>query len=438
VDAGKPFQMRRPSEGLGESERDVLTEQTMEAILDRDNLRQAYRAVRRNKGSAGIDGKDIEATGQHLRRHWPVIEAKLKAGTYQPGAIRGVNIPKVSGGERLLGIPSVQDRIIQQAVSQHLSARVDGSFSDHSYGFRPGRSAHDAVSAAQGYLKEGKSWVVDLDISAFFDHVNHDLLMHRVGLYERDKRVLHLIGNYLRAAIEVDGKREKRCQGTPQGGPLSPLLANIYLDPLDKELESRKLSFCRYADDINIYVSSERSAKRVLESITHWIEKHLRLKVNRVKSGTGRPWERQFLGFTLREDGEISLAERSIERFKAAVRERWDARLSLTRIERVRQWQAYLSGWCNYFGLATERRAVTRLEGWIRRHMRKYFWLRWHNRKGRLNALKRLGVGARHWRVACSRRGAWRIAACPVIHCALGNRTLHRNGLWVPSDVWAA
>lgn len=438
MDTGQPFQAWRPSEGLGESERDVLTEQTMEAILDRDNLRQACRAVRRNKGSAGVDGKDIEATGRHLRRHWSGIEAKLKAGTYQPGAIRGVKIPKASGGKRLLGIPSVQDRIIQQAVSQHLSARVDGSFSDHSYGFRPGRSAHDAVRAAQGYLKEGKSWVIDLDISAFFDHVNHDLLMHRVGLYERDKRVLHLIGNYLRAAIEVDGKREKRRQGTPQGGPLSPLLANIYLDPLDKELESRKLSFCRYADDINIYVSSERSAKRVLESIAHWIEKHLRLKVNRVKSGTGRPWERQFLGFTLREDGEISLAERSIERFKASVRERWDARLSLTRVERVGQWQAYLRGWCNYFCLATERWSVNDLEGWIRRHMRKYFWLRWHNRKGRLNALKRLGIGARHWRVASSRRGAWRIAACPVMHRALGNRTLHRHGLWVPSDLWAA
>lgn len=409
----------------------------MEAILDRENLRQAYRAVRRNKGGAGVDGKSIQETSHHLRRHWEEIEAKLKAGTYQPGALRGVKIPKASGEVRLLGIPTVQDRIIQQAVSRQLSARIDEGFSAHSYGYRPGRSAHDAVSAAQGYVKAGKRWVIDIDISAFFDHVNHDLLMYRVGQTERDKRVLGLIGKYLRAEIEVDGKREKRRQGTPQGGPLSPVLANIYLDPLDKELEDRGLSFCRYADDINIYVRSERSAERVFESITRWIEKHLKLQINRGKSGTGRPWERQFLGFTLGEDGEISLAERSIDRFKVSVRQRWDARQSLTGKELVGQWQGYLRGWCNYFRLATERRKIKDLEGWIRRHMRKCLWLRWHDRKGRLNALKRLGIRPRHWGVSSSRRGAWRMATSPVMHSALANRTLRQRGLWVPSDLWA-
>jgi len=410
----------------------------MEAVLDRDNLRKAYRAVRRNKGGAGVDGKSISETSRHLRQHWPGIAAKLNAGDYVPSAVRGIRIPKPTGGERLLGIPTVQDRIIQQAVGQQLSVRFEQTFSAHSYGFRPGRSAHDAVRAVQGYLRAGKTWVVDMDISAFFDHVNHDILMHRVGQQERDPRVLRLIGRYLRAGMELDGTREARSKGTPQGGPLSPLLANIYLDPLDKELERRGLSFCRYADDINIYVGSERSALRVLASISDWIEKHLRLTVNRDKSGTGRPWERQFLGFTLQRDGQIALAPRSIKRFQEAVRRHWDARQSLTSQQLVRQWQRYLRGWSQYFRLATARQGITHLEGWVRRHMRKCFWLRWHNRKGRINALKRLGAKSHHWRVASSRRGAWRIAASPVMHMVLKNRVLAQYGLWVPSNLWAA
>ena len=410
----------------------------MEAVLDRDNLRQAYRAVRRNRGAAGVDGKSIRETAAHLRRHGPAIVAKLKAGEYVPSAVRGVRIPKPTGGERLLGIPTVQDRVIQQALGQVPGARLDETFSAHSYGFRPGRSAHDAVRAAQGYYRAGKSWVVDLDISAFFDEVNHDLLMYRVGLQERDPRVLRLIGRYLRAGMELEGRYEARVKGTPQGGPLSPLLANLYLDPLDKELERRGLSFCRYADDICIYVGSERSARRVLKSVSRWMEKHLRLKVNRDKSGTGRPWERQFLGFTLQRDGRIAPARRSIEHFQAAVRRLWDARQSLTSAELVGQWQRYLRGWCNYFRLATVRESVIALEGWIRRHMRKCFWLRWHNRKGRLNALQRLGAKWYHWRVASSRRGAWRIAASPALPTVLCKRTLARYGLWTPSTLWAA
>ena len=415
-----------------------MTESTMALVLDRANLEEAYRAVRRNGGAAGVDGLSIAQTEAHLRCHWPVIAAKLAEGSYRPGAVRGVWIPKAGGGERLLGIPTVQDRIIQQAVAQALSRKFDAGFSEHSYGFRPGRSAHDAVKAAREYLRAGKSWVVDLDISAFFDHVNHDILMHRIGRVERDPQILRLIGRYLRAPLEVDGRREKRTVGTPQGGPLSPLLANIYLDALDKELERRGLSFCRYADDVMIYVGSERSAQRVLESVSRWIEKHLRLKVNASKSGTGRPWDRPYLGFLLLSDGCITLAKHSVERFKAEVRRKWDARQGLTSRELVKRWQDYLRGWCQYFALAEARRCIMRLEGWIRRHMRKCFWLRWHNRKGRRNALRRLGAKWYHLKVASSRRGAWRIARSPALQTVLSGAVLGRYGLWMPSQLWAA
>lgn len=410
----------------------------MEAVLDRDNLRRAYRAVRRNKGAAGIDNRTIAETGEHLRKHWPQIKEKLLGGDYIPSPVRGVDIPKASGGTRRLGIPTVQDRLIQQGLAQILSARIDGSFSEHSYGFRPGRGARQAVAAAQRYVQAGKGWVVDLDISAFFDQVDHDILMYRVGQFERDKRILRLIGRYLRASIVTGRQEEKRRRGTPQGGPLSPLLANIYLDPLDKELERRGLSFCRYADDVTIYAGSQRSAERILESISAWIEKHLKLTVNRDKSGTGRPWERQFLGFTIAEDGRVAVAERSIERFKQAVRKLWDARQSLTSPELVKQWQSYLRGWCSYFGFAQARHRVTALEGWIRRHMRKCFWQRWHNGAGRLAAMKRLGAKPYHLKVAGSSRGAWRIAHGPALQTVLSNAVLHRYGLWVPSALWAA
>ena len=414
-----------------------MKEQTMEAIIDRDNVNQAKKAIRSNQGGAGIDGRTIEQTEAHLHQHWWQIEAKLLAGTYVPSPIRGVEIPKANGGKRRLGIPTVQDRIIQQAITQVMSARVDASFSAHSYGYRPGRSAHDAVKAAQRYVREGKCWVVDVDISAFFDEVNHDILMHRVGQVSRDKRLLRLVGRYLRAGIVTNGVEEKRRKGMPQGGPLSPLLANVYLDPLDKELERRGLSFCRYADDVTIYVSSERSAERVLASISRWIEKHLKLRVNADKSGTGRPWERQFLGFTVLEDATVAPAQRSIERLKAQVRQLWDARQSLSSKALVEQWRNYLRGWCQYFGLADTRASVTKMEGWIRRHMRKCFWLRWHNRKGRQNALKRLGASAKQMKLASSRRGAWRVARCTTLQMCLNNRILYRYGLWVPSDFWA-
>jgi RNA-directed DNA polymerase len=297
-----------------------MYENLMEEVVTDENRGRALEAVKRNRGAAGIDGMKTTELEKHFQAHWEKIRAKLLAGTYVPSPVRRVEIPKPSGGTRILGIPTVQDRLIQQMMLQALTAIFDPMFSEHSYGFRPGRSAQDAVRAAQQYAQGGKDWVVDFDIAKFFDQVNHDILMGRIAQVIRDKRVLHLIGKFLRRGATVDGLVEASAEGTPQGGPLSPMLANIYLDALDKELERRGHTFCRYADDCNIYVGSQAAAERTLTSIQGWIEKHLRLKVNAAKSGTGRVWERKFLGFRLDRDRRIGVAPESTERFKAKVR----------------------------------------------------------------------------------------------------------------------
>lgn len=413
----------------------MTTECTMAAIFNWLNLQEATDAVKRNKGAAGIDGKSIAETEQHMAEHGAQIEAKLMAGTYVPSPVKRVKIPKPDGGERLLGIPTVQDRIIQQAINQILTQAFDRDFSLYSYGFRPHRSAHDAIKQAQQFVQQGKNWVIDIDIEGFFDEVNHDILLHQISQKVTDQGVLGLIRKYLKTGIMIDGKVERRSKGIPQGSPLSPLLANIYLNKLDKELEIRELSFCRYADDITIYVSSERSANRILESLTRWIGKHLKLRVNVNKSGTGRPWEGQFLGFRIGKDGQVGIAPKSIERYKVSVRRLWDAKQSLTSKQLVEQWQKYNIGWWNYFKLATKRSNIAHWSGWTRRHIRKCFWLRWHNKKGRLNALRRLGVSAYLQKTASSSRGAWRIAASPALHKALSNATLRRYGLYVPPEL---
>ena len=282
-----------------------MHEDLMERVVTQENATAAWLAVKRNGGAPGIEGMTTTQLRDHVRQHWETIRAKLLAGTYVPSPVRRVEIPKPNGGVRLLGIPTVLDRWIQQMLLQLLQAAFDPPFHAHSFGFRPGKSAHDAVRAAQSYVQAGKDWVVDMDITKFFDRVNHDLLMNRIGQTIRDKRVLRLIGGYLRAGVMVEGLVQASEEGTPQGGPLSPLLANIYLDALDRELEQRGLAFSRYADDCNIYVSSERSAQRVLASLRAWIQKHLRLEVNATKSGTGRPWERKFLGFRINPEGKI-------------------------------------------------------------------------------------------------------------------------------------
>jgi group II intron reverse transcriptase/maturase len=337
----------------------------------------------------------------------------------------------------MLGIPTVVDRWIQQMLLLILQPILEPRFHASSYGFRPGRSAHDAVRAAQELVKGGKDWVVDMDITKFFDRVNHDILMHRVGQLIRDKRVLRLIGKYLRSGIMIEGVLQGAEEGTPQGGPLSPLLANIYLDALDQQLQERGLAFVRYADDCNIYVSSQAAAQRVLPSMTRWISKHLRLEVNAKKSGVGRPWERKFLGFRINPKGQIEVAPRSLERFQDRVRELWRSCQSLSSNELRDHWCAYLQGWWNYYRLAEQRRNVYALEGWIRRHIRKCFWLRWHDRRGRLRALRRLGLRGRLLKVASSTRGAWRVAASPSLQTALSKAVLDRYKLWVPSELAA-
>lgn len=412
----------------------MLNENVMESVLNRDNLQQAYQRVKANQGSPGVDGMTVEAFEAHASKHWPVIAEKLKTGTYQPGAIRGVAIPKPQGGERILGIPNVQDRVIQQAVSQVLSPLFEAEFSDHSYGYRPGRSAHDAVRAASRYVSEGKTWVVDIDISAFFDEVNHDLLMAKISRKVRDKSVLKLIGRYLRAPMDRDGQKIKRSQGTPQGGPLSPLLANIYLDALDKELESRGLSFCRYADDVIIFVNSERSGQRILASLTDWIATHLKLRVNPNKSGTGRPWHGKFLGFSINRDGSLKLASASLDKLKDQVRKCWNNQNRQALEERIEQWQRYIRGWYAYFGACIKYPLSRAIESWIRRHMRKYFWQRWHNKRGRMNALKRLKAKPYHQHQTSVSVGDWRMARSPTLHTVLNNARLERWGLWLPSN----
>ena len=408
---------------------------TLEAILSKENLTAAWLAVKANDGAAGVDGLSIEQTRKHLQEHWGQIKAKLLQGEYKPAAVRAVEIPKANGGKRTLGIPNVQDRLIQQAIHQKLAPLWEAEFSPHSYGFRPNRSAHDAVGAAQRFVKEGKTWVVDVDLKGFFDEVNHDILMRHVGQRVRDKMLLRLIGGYLRAPMQdKDRRNTKRYKGTPQGGPLSPLLANIYLDPLDKELEKRGVSFVRYADDIAIFASSERSAARILESVVSWIEKHLKVPVNREKSKSGPTDKSALLGFRIYSDGRVGVSPRAIERMKAQVRTLWNARQNKTSEELREQWQRYTRGWWNYFKLADWRREVTNTSSWIRRHIRKCFWQRWKTPRGRLNALKRLGVRGRALGMMYTRRGAWRVAKHVVLNQALNNKTLRRYGFSPPWD----
>lgn len=413
---------------------DALNEGLMERMLAPDNLRAAWRAVKANHGAAGVDGVGIDAFEGHIAPHWEKVRAKILGGQYKPSPVRRVYIPKSNGKERPLGIPTVLDRVVQQAMLQVLQPLFEPLFSAHSYGFRSGRSAHGAVKAAQAYIASGKDWVVDIDLKSFFDEVNHDLLMNRVAQTVRDKRMLHLIGRYLRAGVSEDGKTTAVTRGVPQGGPLSPLLANIYLDPLDRELESRELSFCRYADDCNIYVGSEKAAERVLESVVTWIERNLRVPVNRDKSGSGHPWERQFLGYRPTEDGQLKPAPKALEKLKDEVRKRFDGRRSQTSKELRDTWLQYIRGWCNYFALANEPYWRKKVSGWIRRHIRKCFWLRWHSVKGRKRNLLKLGVTLKRLRQCPMHGSSWPMARHPAMHTALSNETLKRHGFLVPSD----
>ena len=435
----------RPSHQTGGRRRKTMHSEenteavTLEAILSEENLKTAWLAVKANQGAPGVDGRDIEETEEHLKKHWEAIRRKLLEGIYQPGAVREVEIPKPNGGSRKLGIPNVQDRMIQQAIHQKLSPEWEKDFSEHSYGFRPNRGAQDAIRAAQGYIQAGKTWVVDIDLKSYFDEVDHDILMREIKPKIGDKRLLRLIGEYLRAPMQAaDRSKTKRMKGTPQGGPLSPLLANIYLDPLDKELESRGLSFVRYADDIAIFASSERAAERILERVIQWIETNLKVPVNREKSGSGPTDKSALLGFRLHADGSVGMSPKTVVKLKAKVRELWDAQQSRTSEELRENWRQYIQGWWNYFGINERPKDLQRIGGWIRRHIRKCFWIRWKTPKGRLNALRRLGVKGRSLGLAYTGIGAWAMAKHPVLQQAMKNNTLNKYGFIVPWELMGA
>lgn len=414
-----------------------MYEQLMEEVVEPENAEAAKRAVKRNKGSAGIDGMTTDELEPHLNQHWDVVRDKLLKGTWTPSPVRRVEIPKPGGGTRMLGIPTVMDRFVQQMLLQVLTPIFERGFSPNSYGFRPGRSAHEAIEAAQRHVRDGYEWVVDIDIAKFFDHVHHDILMGRIGQTVRDKRVLKLIGRYLRRGAMIDGVVVANEEGTPQGGPLSPLLANIYLDALDKELEARGHRFSRYADDCNIYVGSEAAAKRVMETVRQWIGKRLKLTVNESKSGVGKASERKFLGFRLNRKHQITIADASLQRLKQRVRQLWRYGQARTSNQLRDQWNRFVRGWWNYYGIAEDIGRVTRLEGWIRRHIRKTFWLRWHGQRGRRWRLYQLGVRGSSLKIASSSRGAWRLARSRQLQTALSCATLRRYGFLLPSDLRA-
>jgi RNA-directed DNA polymerase len=404
----------------------------MEAVVETQNLRQAYRNVMKNKGAAGVDGVSTQAFDSQLRELWPHVREALLWGNYDPQPVRRVDIPKPDGGMRTLGIPTVLDRFIQQAVLQVLQPIFEPTFSESSYGFRPNRSAHQAVQAAQAHIRSGKGWVVDMDLEKFFDRVNHDILMSRVARKVRDKRVLKLIGDYLRAGMLEGGVVSARTEGTPQGGPLSPLLSNILLTDLDRELENRSLAFCRYADDCNIYVASEKAGLRVLASITRFVEKRLKLKVNAQKSAVARPSERKFLGysFTAQQQTRVKIADASIKRFKNRVRELFDGSMGRSLRAIAMALAPLLRGWITYFRLTEVKGVVEELDQWLRRKLRCVLWRHWKRPATRNRELRKRGLTPlRAWQSASNGRGAWWNAGSSHMNAACPKRYFDELGL---------
>jgi RNA-directed DNA polymerase len=404
----------------------------MEAICDPDNMEAALRAVVRNKGAPGVDGITVRQLPGILKARWPEIEHQLLQGRYQPEPVRRVQIPKPAGGTRDLGIPTVIDRVIQQAVLQRLQPLWDPTFSEHSYGFRPGRSAQQAVAQAQAYVTEGYRFVVDIDLAKFFGRVNHDKLMARVAARVLDRRVLRLIRSYLTAGVLNNGLFEASREGTPQGGPLSPLLSNLVLDELDRELEHRGHRFVRYADDCNVYVRSEKAGHRVMVSLTRFIEGRLRLQVNAQKSAVARPWQRSFLGFTVTDDQQPRrrIADKAVARFKDRVRDltRRHRGVSLDRM--IADLNPLLRGWAGYFGFS-QLHELTSLDGWTRRRLRCVVWVQWKTRGNRYRELRRLKVTEKAASAAIfSPKGPWRLSSSGALHRAFTNRRFRGLGLF--------
>lgn len=405
----------------------------LERVLSRQNLNRALERVERNKGSHGVDGMNVQNLRPYLHEHWASLRAQLESGTYQPQPVRRVEIPKPSGGKRKLGIPTVIDRFIQQAIAQTLSEVYDPTFSTKSFGFRPDKRAHDAVRQARGYIKEGCRWVVDIDLEKFFDKVNHDRLMRTISYRVDDPILLRLIRRYLQSGVMEKGLVSPNTEGTPQGGPLSPLLSNIVLDELDKELEERGLAFVRYADDCNIYVRSRRAGERIMESITTFIEKKLKLKVNKEKSAVDRPWRRTFLGFTFTNNikqPKIRVSKQSIQRFKLRIRKLTSRKWSISMGERIEKINRYLIGWMGYYQLAETTSVFKRIDGWLRRRLRMIRWKEWKKIKTKQKNLRKQGINEQQaWEWANSRLGYWRIAKSPILDRALDNRYWNNQGL---------
>ena len=410
------------------------TANLMEAVVERSNMLTALHRVESNKGAAGVDRMTVAELRAYLKEQWPKIRESLLSGSYEPKPVRRVEIPKPDGkGVRKLGIPTVVDRLIQQALHQVMSPIFDPAFSGSSYGFRPGRSAQDAVKQARAYVREGRRWVVDLDLEKFFDRVNHDILMARVAGKVKDKRVLLLIRKYLQAGVMEEGLTVASLEGTPQGGPLSPLLSNIMLNDLDRELERRGHQFCRYADDCNVYVKSRHAGERVMESLTRFLEQKLRLKVNREKSAVGRPWERKFLGYsmTFHMKALLKAAPQSVKRFRLKLKE-------LFRVGRGRNLERFIRealnpvirGWANYFHLSGTRGTFEELDEWLRRKLRCMLWRQWKRVWTRFRRLKARGLDeVRAWKSVTNRRGRWWNSGASHMNEAFPKRFFEQVGL---------
>jgi len=420
------------SAGKRGTESPAIAEQLMEEVCERENCKQALKRVKANKGSAGVDGMTVQQLPEYLKQHWPAIREQLLSGTYRPQPVRRVEIPKPDGGVRKLGIPTVLDRFIQQAVMQVLQCKWDGTFSDHSYGFRPGRSAHQAVAQAQQYVAEGYRWVVDLDLEKFFDRVNHDKLMARIATRVGDQRMLKLIRTFLKAGVMEGGLVSPVDEGTPQGGPLSPLLSNIVLDEFDRELERRGLRFARYADDCNVYVRSRRAGERVMASITRFITTKLKLKVNEQKSAVAEPWERKFLGFSFTRFGtpKRRIAPRAVDRFKAKIRELTSRTRGISMERMAEELAQYLRGWLGYFGKCETPSVLQSLEEWTRRRLRSAIWKQWKRGSVRFAELRKRGVNKDlAAKTAGSAHGPWHLANSKGLAFALPNAYFDSLGI---------
>jgi len=429
---------RAPEEGIESTavklgtESQANTDKLIEEACEKENLKEALRRVKANAGAAGVDGMSVKELPDFLRENWPRLKEQLLSGTYRPQPVRRVEIPKTGGGMRKLGIPTVMDRFVQQAVLQVLQERWDPTFSEFSYGFRPGRSAHQAVAKAQEYIQQGYDWVVDLDLEKFFDRVNHDVLMSRVARRISDKRMLKLIRGFLNSGVMENGLVGPTDEGTPQGGPLSPLLSNLLLDELDRELERRGHRFVRYADDSNIYVKSERAGQRVMEGVKRFLTRKLRLKVNESKSAVARPKDRKFLGFSF-TSGEVvrrRIAPKAILRFKERIREltRRTRGISIERM--IEELRGYLIGWRGYFGFCETPSILKELEGWTRRRLRSVIWKQWKRGPVRFKELRSRGIGiALAAKTAGSAHGPWGLSNSPALARALPNAFFNSLGL---------